>query len=73
MDNPLLNKLPIGICLVNQDYIITHLNAFFLDRMASELRDDAIGKPIGDVFPEQIKFLKRRIKSVFVLKHPIFC
>ena len=72
MDNPLLNKLPIGICLVNQDYIITHLNAFFLDRMASELRDDAIGKPIGDVFPEQIKFLKRRIKSVFVLKHPSF-
>lgn len=72
MDNPLLNKLPIGICLVDDNYTITYLNAFFLDRMPVDLRDDAIGRPIGDVFPEQIKFLKRRIKSVFVLKHPSF-
>lgn len=72
MNNPLLDKLPVGICLVNEAYEIVYLNAFFLDRMSVELRGDALGKPLADVFPEQIKFLKRRIKSVFVLKHPSF-
>ncbi|MDG6097878.1 histidine kinase [Alteromonas sp. ZYF713] len=72
MNNPLLDKLPVGICLVNEAYEIVYLNAFFLDRMPVELRGDALGKPLADVFPEQIKFLKRRIKSVFVLKHPSF-
>ena len=72
MNNPLLDKLPVGICLVNEVYEIVYLNAFFLDRMPVELRGDALGKPLADVFPEQIKFLKRRIKSVFVLKHPSF-
>jgi signal transduction histidine kinase len=72
MNNPLLDKLPVGICLVNEAYEIIYLNAFFLDRMPVELRGDALGKPLADVFPEQIKFLKRRIKSVFVLKHPSF-
>lgn len=72
MNNPLLDKLPVGICIVNEAYDIVHLNAFFLDRMPAELRNHAVGKPLADVFPEQIKFLKRRIKSVFVLKHPSF-
>ena len=72
MDNPLLNKLPIGICLVDENYTITYLNAFFLDRMPPDIRDNALGRTLDDVFPEQIKFLKRRIKSVFVLKHPSF-
>ncbi|NVK55617.1 MAG: histidine kinase [Alteromonadaceae bacterium] len=72
MNNPLLDKLPVGICLVNQAYEITYLNAFFLDRMPTTSRDSAVGKPLADVFPEQIKFLKRRLKSVFVLKHPSF-
>ncbi|MEC9262006.1 MAG: ATP-binding protein [Pseudomonadota bacterium] len=72
MTNPLLDKLPVGICLVNEAYEIVYLNAFFLDRMPVELRGDALGKPLADVFPEQIKFLKRRIKSVFVLRHPSF-
>ena len=72
MNNPLLDKLPVGICLVNEAYEIVSLNAFFLDRMPVELRGDALGKPLADVFPEQIKFLKRRIKSVFILKHPSF-
>jgi signal transduction histidine kinase len=72
MNNPLLDKLPVGICLVNEAYEIVYLNAFFLDRMPVELRGDALGNPLADVFPEQIKFLKRRIKSVFVLKHPSF-
>ncbi|MAJ68368.1 MAG: histidine kinase, partial [Alteromonadaceae bacterium TMED7] len=72
MNNPLLDKLPVGMCLVNEGYEIVYLNAFFLDRMPVEIRGDALGKPLADVFPEQIKFLKRRIKSVFVLKHPSF-
>ena len=72
MNNPLLDKLPVGICLVNEAYEIVYLNAFFLDRMPVEVRGDALGKPLAEVFPEQIKFLKRRIKSVFVLKHPSF-
>ncbi|GGF69829.1 sensor histidine kinase [Alteromonas lipolytica] len=72
MNEPLLDKLPVGICLVNESYEIVYLNAFFLDRMPSDLREVALGKPLADVFPEQIKFLKRRIKSVFVLKHPSF-
>ena len=72
MINPLLDKLSVGICLVNEAYEIVFLNAFFLDRMPVEVRGDALGKPLAEVFPEQIKFLKRRIKSVFVLKHPSF-
>ena len=70
MNNPLLDKLPVGICLVNEAYEIVYLNAFFLDRMSVELRGDALGKPLADVFPEQIKFLKRRIKSVLGLQLP---
>ncbi|MDC8832342.1 sensor histidine kinase [Alteromonas gilva] len=72
MNNPLLDKLPVGICLVNQAYEITYLNAFFIDRMPPDTADAAIGKPLAEVFPEQIRFLKRRLKSVFVLKHPSF-
>lgn len=72
MANPLLDKLPVGMCLVNQAYEITYLNAFFLDRMPVAERENAIGRPLAEVFPEQSKFLKRRLKSVFVLKHPSF-
>lgn len=69
MDNFLFNKFLIGICLVNQDYIIMYLNVFFFDCMVLELCDEVIGKFIGDVFLEQIKFLKWCIKLVFVLKY----
>lgn len=72
MNNALLDKLPVGICLINESYEIEYLNAFFLDRMPAEQRANAIGKPLAEAFPGQMKFLKRRIKSVFVLKHPSF-
>ncbi len=63
MTNPLLDKLPVGICLVNQAYEITYLNAFFIDRMPEGSAESALGKPLAEVFPEQIQFLKRRLKS----------
>lgn len=72
MFSQLVEKLPVGICVVNQDYEIHFLNDFFLDRMSSHWRDEYKGCQLADVFPEQVKFLKRRIKSVFVLQHPSF-
>lgn len=72
MVKPLLDKLPVGICIVDEHYHIVSLNAFFLDRMSDDAKKHYLNQPIADVFPEQAKFLKRRIKSVFVLKHPSF-
>ena len=72
MFEQLFGKLPVGICIVNEDYQVIFLNDFFIDRMETGLRADYMEKPVAELFPEQDKFLRRRIKSVFVLQHPSF-
>lgn len=72
MFQQLVGKLPVGICIVNENYDIVFLNDFFIDRMESDHRADYKDKPVSELFPEQAKFLRRRIKSVFVLQHPSF-
>lgn len=72
MFEQLFGKLPVGICIVNEDYQVIFLNDFFIDRMETGLRADYMERPVAELFPEQEKFLRRRIKSVFVLQHPSF-
>lgn len=72
MFQQLVGKLPVGICIVDENYNIVFLNDFFIDRMESDHRTDFKDKPVSELFPEQAKFLRRRIKSVFVLQHPSF-
>lgn len=72
MFEQLVKKLPVGICVIDEQYAVKYLNAFFLDRMPAEWRSFYQGQSLFDLFPEQASFLKRRIKSVFVLQHPSF-
>ncbi|MBU3021166.1 sensor histidine kinase [Aestuariibacter sp. A3R04] len=72
MFEQLVGKLPVGICVVNEQYEVVFLNDFFVDRMDANLRKDYQDKNVTDIFPAQAKFLRRRIKSVFVLQHPSF-
>ena len=72
MFEQLVEKLPVGICVVDENYRLVYLNAFFIDRMQTTWRKNYEGELLETVFPEQAKFLKRRIKSVFVLQHPSF-
>ena len=72
MFEQLVGKLPVGIAVVNEDFRIVYLNEFFLDRLPHELREDYKEKVVTDLFQGQGKFLKRRLKSVFVLQHPSF-
>ncbi|AXR07705.1 sensor histidine kinase [Salinimonas sediminis] len=72
MFDQLVAKLPVGICVVDEQYRLQYLNAFFLDRMRPDQRHNYLQQPLISIFPEQAKFLTRRIKSVFVLQHPSF-
>lgn len=72
MFEQLVDKLPVGIGIVDESFNVVYLNEFFLDRFPHELRNDYKQKPITSLFDGQEKFLKRRLKSVFVLQHPSF-
>jgi signal transduction histidine kinase len=72
MFEQLVDKLPVGIGIVDESFNVVYLNEFFLDRLPQDLRNDFKQKPITNLFQEQEKFLKRRLKSVFVLQHPSF-
>lgn len=52
MNNLLLDKLLVGICLVNEVYEIVYLNVFFFDCMLVELWGDVLGNFLVDVFFE---------------------
>lgn len=72
MFDQLVGKLPVGIGIVDENFNVVYLNDFFLDRLPHELRHDYREKPVTELFQGQGKFLKRRLKSVFVLQHPSF-
>lgn len=72
MFEQLVEKLPVGIGIVDEDFLVVYLNDFFRDRLPHENRDSYKDTPVTDIFSGQGKFLKRRLKSVFVLQHPSF-
>lgn len=72
MFEQLVGKLPVGIAVINEDFRIVYMNDFFLDRLPHDLRSSYQENVVTDLFQEQGKFLKRRLKSVFVLQHPSF-
>ncbi|MDP5129591.1 MAG: ATP-binding protein [Paraglaciecola sp.] len=76
MHNPellesLLRKLPMGACIVDAQYQIVFWNDFFSDRLDLQ-ETDVIGKSILEIFPQQARFLKKKIHSVFILKNESF-
>lgn len=72
MFEQLVGKLPVGICVINEDFEIIYLNDFFLDHLPQQLKENYKQSSISELFPEQGKFLSRRLKSIFVLQHPSF-
>lgn len=67
----LLRKLPMGACMVDAEFRIVFWNDFFADRL-ERAESEVLGKSILDLFPEQAKFLKKKINSVFILKNESF-
>ncbi|RVT49109.1 PAS domain-containing protein [Rheinheimera sediminis] len=67
----LIRQLPIGACLVSTDYTILLWNDFFSERLQL-VPEQALGKNLLELFPEQSKFLKRKLDSVLVLKNTSF-
>ena len=72
MFEQLVGKLPVGIGVVDESFNVVYLNDFFLDRLPHKMRDCYKDTPVVELFQGQGKFLKRRLKSVFVLQHPSF-
>ena len=72
MFEQLVGKLPVGIGVVDENFNVIYLNDFFLDRLPYELRQNYKETPVTELFQGEGKFLKRRLKSVFVLQHPSF-
>ncbi|AUL75350.1 PAS domain-containing sensor histidine kinase [Pseudoalteromonas sp. 13-15] len=66
-----IEQLPIGACIINQDMTITFANPTFLGGLTIR-QPDLVGQPLLTVFEEQARFLKRKIDSVFILKNPSF-
>lgn len=65
-----IKKLPLGICVLDTDFKILYWNDFFTARL--DLAEDATGKSILDFFPEQARFLKKKLTSVVVLNNSSF-
>lgn len=65
-----IKKLPLGICVLDADFKIQYWNDFFTARL--DLPEDATGKCILDLFPEQASFLKKKLTSAIVLNNSSF-
>lgn len=65
-----IKKLPLGICVLDADFNIQYWNDFFTARL--DLPEDATGKCILDLFPEQASFLKKKLTSAIVLNNSSF-
>lgn len=70
LDN-LTAKLPLGICVLNEQFDVLYWNDFFADRLnisAAEVK----GQNLLLLFPDEAKYLKKKINSVFVLNNASF-
>lgn len=65
-----IKKLPLGICVLDTSFNILYWNEFFTARLA--LTEDATGKSILELFPEQAVFLKKKLNSAVVLNNSSF-
>ncbi len=65
------NRLPLGICLLNAEYQVLYWNDFFSDRTGQPL-NEVQGQSLLTLFPQQARYLKKKIDSVFVLNNASF-
>jgi signal transduction histidine kinase len=65
------NRLPLGICVLNAEYQVLYWNDFFSDRIGQDLAS-VQGKNLLELFPEQARYLKKKIDSVLVLNNASF-
>ncbi|MDP5188188.1 MAG: ATP-binding protein [Alishewanella sp.] len=64
-------KLPLGVCVLNEHLGIEYWNDFFADRLNIS-SDDVKGRSLLDLFPNEAKYLKKKINSVFILNNASF-
>lgn len=64
----LIRQLPIGACLLTPDYRIVLWNDFFAERLQLPA-EQTVGKDLLEIFPEQARFLKRKLDSTLILKN----
>ncbi|QSX33185.1 PAS domain-containing protein [Shewanella avicenniae] len=67
----LVDKLPLGICVLDREFNIRYWNSFFADRMDIPV-EQAAGQNILELFKDEARFLKKKLNSVFVLNNPSF-
>ncbi len=65
------NRLPLGICVLDADYRVLYWNDFFSDRSGLAL-SDVLGQSLLGLFPQQARYLKKKIDSVLVLNNASF-
>lgn len=68
--NLIVSKLPLGICVLDRDFRIQYWNDFFASRL--NFTEPVIGKNLLELFPEQARFLKKKLTSVLVLNNSSF-
>lgn len=67
----LVSRLPLGICIVDQSYNILFWNDFFTDRLG--LQPQQLTSPnLLELFPQEARFLQKKLNSVFVLNNASF-
>jgi signal transduction histidine kinase len=76
MDLPRLHlqlnsRLPLGICVLDADYQVLYWNDFFSDRTGQPLAN-VVGQSLLELFPQQARYLKKKIDSVVVLNNASF-
>ncbi len=76
MDQPHLhlqlnNRLPLGICVLDAAYQVVYWNDFFSDRTGLPFAE-VQGKNLLELFPQQARYLKKKIDSVLVLNNASF-
>lgn len=67
----LASRLPLGICVVDQQFDILYWNEFFTDRLGLP-KHEVENLNLLTLFPEQARFLQKKINSVFVLNNASF-
>ena len=65
------NRLPLGICVLDATYQVLYWNEFFSDRTGLPFAE-VQGKNLLELFPQQARYLKKKIDSVLVLNNASF-
>lgn len=64
-------KLPLGVCVLDVDYKVLYWNDFFADRTGLPA-EKVLGQSLLTLFPDEARYLKKKIHSVFVLNNACF-